>query len=103
MVETLCQLYGEPVTVSSLYSSKTFHDFADPKRMADEPALEEVLRARGFGYRAPNIALAAKMLVKFWNFQLWIITLESVSVIIEKSGILYLGCIFSVVFACLLN
>lgn len=62
MVETLCELYGEPVTVSSLHSSKTFHDFADPKRMADEPALEEVLRARGFGYRAPNIAFAAKVL-----------------------------------------
>ncbi|VBB27755.1 unnamed protein product [Acanthocheilonema viteae] len=44
MVETLCKLYGESTNVSCLNGSKTFYDFADPKRMTDDPALETVLR-----------------------------------------------------------
>uniref|UniRef100_A0A1I7VPS5 DNA-(apurinic or apyrimidinic site) lyase n=1 Tax=Loa loa TaxID=7209 RepID=A0A1I7VPS5_LOALO len=62
MVETLCELYGESTNVSCLNGIKTFYDFADLKRMTDDPSLETVLRTRGFGYRALNIALASKAL-----------------------------------------
>ncbi|KAL3990089.1 8-oxoguanine DNA glycosylase N-terminal domain family protein [Acanthocheilonema viteae] len=62
MVETLCKLYGESTNVSCLNGIKTFYDFADPKRMTDDPALETVLRIHGFGYRALNIAHASKAL-----------------------------------------
>lgn len=63
MVETLCELYGESIDVPCLFGSKTFYDFADLKRMNNDPTLETVLRVRGFGYRALNIALASKALV----------------------------------------
>ncbi|VDK85586.1 unnamed protein product [Litomosoides sigmodontis] len=64
MVETLCELYGESANVlCSNGIMTTFYDFADPKRMTDDPMLETVLRDRGFGYRALNIALASKALV----------------------------------------
>ncbi|VDK69900.1 unnamed protein product [Onchocerca ochengi] len=62
MVETLCELYGESINVACSDGTKIFYDFADPKRMADDPALETVLRMRGFGYRALNITLASKAL-----------------------------------------
>lgn len=63
MVETLCELYGESTNVLCSDGIKTFYDFADPKRMTGDPMLETVLRVRGFGYRALNIALASKALV----------------------------------------
>lgn len=63
MVETLCELYGESTNVPCSNGIKTFYDFADPKRMTDDPLLETVLRNRGFGYRALSIALASKALV----------------------------------------
>ncbi|VDO40617.1 unnamed protein product [Brugia timori] len=62
MVETLCELYGESAIIPCSNGMKTFYDFADPKRMTDDPELEKVLRIRGFGYRALNIALASKTL-----------------------------------------
>uniref|UniRef100_A0A915PVF4 DNA-(apurinic or apyrimidinic site) lyase n=1 Tax=Setaria digitata TaxID=48799 RepID=A0A915PVF4_9BILA len=62
MVQTLCELYGESINVAFPDGIKIFYDFADPKRMADDPVLETVLRSHGFGYRAPNIAFASKTL-----------------------------------------
>uniref|UniRef100_A0A0R3RY90 DNA-(apurinic or apyrimidinic site) lyase n=1 Tax=Elaeophora elaphi TaxID=1147741 RepID=A0A0R3RY90_9BILA len=62
MVETLCELYGESTSVPCSNGIKTFYDFADLKRMTGDPALEAVLRVRGFGYRALNVALASKAL-----------------------------------------
>ncbi|CAG9533829.1 unnamed protein product [Cercopithifilaria johnstoni] len=62
MVETLCELYGESTNIPCANGIKTFYDFADLKRMADDPMLETILRVHGFGYRALNIALASKEL-----------------------------------------
>ncbi|KAM3728094.1 N-glycosylase/DNA lyase [Dirofilaria immitis] len=67
MVETLCELYGESINVVFSNGTKTFYDFADPKRMNDDPALETILRTRGFGYRALNITHASKTLGNGWE------------------------------------
>lgn len=63
MVETLCELYGERIIVPYSNGFRTFYDFADSKRMLDDPTLETVLRTRGFGYRALSIVQASKALV----------------------------------------
>ncbi|VDN06907.1 unnamed protein product [Thelazia callipaeda] len=63
MVEILCELYGESITVPYYGKLKKFYDFADPRLMADDRMLEITLRNHGFGYRAPSIAYAAKALV----------------------------------------
>uniref|UniRef100_F1L929 N-glycosylase/DNA lyase n=1 Tax=Ascaris suum TaxID=6253 RepID=F1L929_ASCSU len=71
MIERLCELYGECITLSSFPSQEIVYDFADLARMATDDAMESKLRESGFGYRAAYLHRAAKNLHEIGG-ELWL-------------------------------
>uniref|UniRef100_A0A915CGV8 N-glycosylase/DNA lyase n=1 Tax=Parascaris univalens TaxID=6257 RepID=A0A915CGV8_PARUN len=71
MIERLCELYGESITISSFPCQEIVYDFADISRMAADDAMESKLRESGFGYRAAYLHRAAKNLHEIGG-ELWL-------------------------------